>query len=426
MDYKNSRSYLDIYEYISNIEIIDTHEHLPSHEKYRDANSDVLSEYLMHYFSCDLISAGLSNDGMEIATNSTEDLLERFKLIESYWNAARHTGYGRSLDKTVQLLYEIDEINLNTIGELNRRFIESRKTGGTYKKVLKDISKIKMSILDCDPDCDKDFFSSVLNVDKFVYPMSIQRFREIEKQADVKILQLEDWLDAVDKIVKTAFSKGVRVFKSALAYSRPIQYDRATKHEAEKDFNEMMDSIYTVWGDEPIQVGRNFQNFMMHFMLRIAAKEGITFQFHTGLQEGNGNMLAHSNPILLSKLIFDYSNVNFDLFHISFPFQDIAGNMAKNFRNVFLDMCWAHIISPSVCVRTLVEWLDSVPYNKISAFGGDYCFLDAVAGHQFLARENVSKALAVKVEDGCFSVTKAKEIGRALFFDNPNRIFNLL
>ena len=72
-----------------------------------------------------------------------------------------------------------------------------------------------------------------------------------------------------------------------------------------------------------------------------------------------------------------------------------------------------------------MEWLDAVPYNKISAFGGDYCFVDAVYGHQYLARVDVSKALAIKVQDGVFGVDKAKEIAHALFYDNPLRIFKL-
>jgi hypothetical protein len=42
----------------------------------------------------------------------------------------------------------------------------------------------------------------------------------------------------------------------------------------------------------------------------------------------------------------------------------------------------------------LVEWLDTVPANKISAFGGDYIFVDGVYGHQYLARQNVARALA--------------------------------
>jgi hypothetical protein len=78
--------------------------------------------------------------------------------------------------------------------------------------------------------------------------------------------------------------------------------------------------------------------------------------------------------------------------------------LAKTVPNVYLDMWWAHIISPNACVEALCEWLDCVPLNKITAFGGDYMLIDAVYGHQYLARENVAKALARKVRDGVFSI----------------------
>lgn len=48
--------YERLYNAISDMPVIDTHEHLPSWERSRNQNSDVLTEYLTHYFSCDLIS----------------------------------------------------------------------------------------------------------------------------------------------------------------------------------------------------------------------------------------------------------------------------------------------------------------------------------------------------------------------------------
>jgi len=88
-------------------------------------------------------------------------------------------------------------------------------------------------------------------------------------------------------------------------------------------------------------------------------------------------------------------------------------------------MCWAHIVAPSASVNSLIEWIDTVPLNKISAFGGDYLFIDGVYGHQYLARVNVAKALSVKVLEGLFDIDKAKEIARMLFHDNPLKIFKL-
>lgn len=63
--------------------------------------------------------------------------------------------------------------------------------------------------------------------------------------------------------------------------------------------------------------------------------------------------------------------------------------------------------------------------NKVSAFGGDYLMVDTVYGHQYMARENVSRVLAEKVNHGIFNVDQACMIAKMMFFDNPVEIFNL-
>ena len=84
------------------------------------------------------------------------------------------------------------------------------------------------------------------------------------------------------------------------------------------------------------------------------------------------------------------------------------------------------MISPSASVAALHDFLDAIPYNnKISAFGGDYMFVDGVYGHLEIARRNVARVLAEKVESGVFDEVKALEIALALFYGNPKRIFKL-
>ena len=117
--------------------------------------------------------------------------------------------------------------------------------------------------------------------------------------------------------------------------------------------------------------------------------------------------------------------MDFDIFHIGYPYQNILTVMAKNFQNVYIDMCWAHIVSPNASVQALIEWIDTVPLNKISAFGGDYLFVDGVYGHQYLARMDVARALSAKIEEGLFDIGKAEEIARLFLYENPKKLFRL-
>jgi predicted TIM-barrel fold metal-dependent hydrolase len=141
--------------------------------------------------------------------------------------------------------------------------------------------------------------------------------------------------------------------------------------------------------------------------------------------EGNGGDITRSDPSLMINLFLEYPDINFDIFHIGYPYQAVLSALGKMYPNVFIDMCWAHIISPSASINALDDFLDAIPYNKISAFGGDYCFVDGIYGHLMISRQNVSRTLEAKIKRGVFNVDKALEIAKALYYDNPKRILQL-
>ncbi|HZJ57550.1 MAG TPA: amidohydrolase family protein [Clostridia bacterium] len=415
----------EIFEYVKELDIIDSHEHLPHREDAREKDTDVIIEYLAHYFNRDLISAGLSSEDFRRVMDPGMPIMEKWDIVEPFWNYSRYTGYGRALDISVKAIYDIDGISGETIGDLNDAFKGSLKPGH-FKKVLKDMSKIEVSLLDANLECDPYFFKSVYRLDDFIYPKSHRDVAEIERKSGLRINSFDSWLEACETVLNKALKSGAAALKSGLAYDRSLRYERVTRYDAELGFNEIFKTLNSPdWGDNPFNVGKPFQDYMMHFILGLANKGNLTFQFHTGLQEGNGNLIYNSDPSLLSNLFLEYPDVDFDIFHIGYPYQHVLSALAKNFPNVYIDMCWAHIISPAACVNALIEWIDSVPYNKITAFGGDYLIVDAVYGHQYLARENVSKSLAHKVGEGIFPIDEAKHIAKALFYDNPKRIFKL-
>ena len=98
--------------------MIDTHEHLPHHDRFDPADSDILFDYLLHYMSSDLRSAGLSVEELEQARSKHLPLDERWEIVAPYWEFCRCTGYGRALDLAVQCIYGVDGIRKETIVEL--------------------------------------------------------------------------------------------------------------------------------------------------------------------------------------------------------------------------------------------------------------------------------------------------------------------
>ncbi len=421
--------YSSLFEQVERIPVIDTHEHLPHCDEARAKDTDVLREYLIHYMSSDLVSAGLTHDLLSKIVDSSIPISQRWEWVEPYWEACRYTGYGRALDISVRGIYGIDGVRGSTIEELNRAFLGSLREGH-FRHVLKDLCGIRISLLDGFAgrfDCDRSLFRRVWRPCHYVLPRTGATIESVERAYGVSIRSLDDWTDAFDRELADALDHGAVALKTGLAYERSLRFEDVDYNTAKAAFTSCIDEWERTGrrGDAQVAFPVELQDSMMHFILGRAAERNLTFQFHTGLQEGNGNIISNSDPALLTNLFIKYPNVDFDVFHIGYPFQHVVSALCKNFPNVFIDMCWAHMISPAAARDALSDYLDAVPYNKISAFGGDYCFVDGVYGHLRLARENVSKVLSEKVGEGIFCEDKAAEIARALFHENPLRIFKL-
>ncbi len=422
-------TYTDLHEHINALTIIDTHEHLPL-EAERAQDTDVLAEWLTHYFSCDLISAGMSDSEMATVRDSKQDLQRRWEIVAPYWHAAESTGYGRALAIAARDIYGIAEISGTTICTLNEAFIAARARGGHFRHVLQEKSRIAISVRDQMPlpyHEPADPYVFTMRTDGFIYPAHYSHMRNVGAEVGVEVHSLQDWMETVRRTMEKYINGTTRVvcLKSGLAYVRSLRYDKVTYADAERAFTEYFEDCNLPDWRPPIKAAKTFADWMMHHTCRVADDHKMVYQIHTGLQEGNGNVIYDSNPTLLTNLFLEYRNVKFDVFHMGYPYIMELGNLAKNFRNVWIDMCWGHVISPEAARRALVEWLDAVPANKISAFGGDYCFVDGVYGHQYLARENVAAALAQKVGDGSMSLARAKEIAQWLFVDNPRRLLGV-
>jgi hypothetical protein len=421
-----------LFDAISKIPVIDTHEHLLWDEQDRiNSKNDVLGDYLSQYLKSDVISAGLKQDDYETVIDPNQKIIKRWKIVEPFWEYSRHTGYGRALDIAVKHIYGIDGVHGHTIEALNQAFL-ANKIPGHYKRVLKDLCNIEICLDDAwflPAEAEHPFFKFIWQPQDYINPDGIEGkevFSRIEQQHNIKVKSLDNWLEALEADLDHILDRHkVRILKSAIAYSRTLRFEKVEYALAKTLFSEALNKWDRELRENPLVFPPELQDFMMRSVLSLANKRNLTFQFHTGILEGNGNILSNSDPSLLNNLFLEYPNVDFDLFHIGYPYHGIACALAKMFPNVFIDMCWAHIISPSASIAALDNFLDAVPYNKISAFGGDYFFVDGVYGHLCLSRQNVSRALAGKVKSGIFDEAKALEIARALYYDNPKRIFKL-
>jgi hypothetical protein len=126
-------------------------------------------------------------------------------------------------------------------------------------------------------------------------------------------------------------------------------------------------------------------------------------------------------------VFFRHPKTRFDLYHLSFPSVHDAVIIGKTFGNVWINLCWTHIMSPTLTKEGMRELLDFVPVNRVFAFGGDYGAraVDKVIGHLRLAQDNIAHVLAERVDEGLMTEDQALEIARKWFWDNPKSAYRL-
>jgi uncharacterized protein len=411
---------------IDQIRLVDTHEHLHSEAARLKEPADCLA-VMLHYVESDLASAGLPLAPGDMWRVSLQDAKlpfdERWAQFKKYWPLVRLTGYGRALERSAADLYgvRLDKLTPQTGRELNRRIAAAVKPG-FYKWVLKDKARIDLSIENVGTtQVDRDFFAAVLCFDSFVTPDSQKQLESLAQQTGVRIATLEDLVRAL----QTAFEKGKREgmvgIKSALAYQRKIWYPLPAVEDARAAFAKLVQNQPA--GREELLL---LQNYMMNQVCKLAGRYQLPVQIHTGLQTGFGNrVITDTNPTHLVSLVKAHPETKFVLFHGGYPYGPELGTMAKNFANVFIDMCWLHIISPQAARAYLAEWIDAVPANKIMAFGGDYTYVEGAYAHAEMARENVAAVLAEKVLSGYMTEADAIGLARRILRNNAIAIYRL-
>ncbi len=424
--------------------LVDTHEHFVFEDDRNAKPIDFLSGWLGHYASSDLVSAGMSVADLEYVRDISKPFGERWAKFAAFWPHVRTTGYGRALLIAARDLHGIEDVDEGTYQALSEKVTAANRPGW-YREVIRERAGIEVAILDVRRNRPESTFQDVLagevddelfvrsvRFEHFIMARSRRDLLDLERATDRSIHCVDDLVRALEVAFERVRARGQMVaVKNALAYVRPLTWEKATHHDAEAAFrkvtshvDELRELRYPAIGASWAET-KPLQDYVMHQTIRLAIEHGLPMQIHTGLQEGNANVLTNSRPTDLINLFLEYPEARFDLFHAGYPYSGEVAALAKNFQNVYADLCWVHVISPTVGRRVLREWIETVPANKIFAFGGDYLFVEGAYAHSRLARAGVAAVLAEAVEDGYLSLGEALALARRLLHDNAAEFFRL-
>ena len=415
-----------ISDFISKMKVVDTHEHLASPATYNKNGKNDFMLLLYHYAAEDIRSAGMSKQSFARLLTDSLTVMEKWLALKPYWEGASNTAYNRAALLTADKLFGINAIDGTTVEELSAKIKKAYQTDW-YPQVLVNRCNLEYIVMDSEDRSfgDPKMFRYVKRFGEFFFPVSPKKISAIAEQQHITINTLDDFVAALGIAFHKSMDHACVAVKVGVAYERDLYFEDMSREKAEKVFNEIMnlpDGKVLPYNGTEIKV---LQDYMMHRMLDLASATNTPVQIHTGLQTGGGNNIENANPAHLYNLFLKYPNVKFILFHGGYPYGGEIAVLAKTFRNVFLDMCWLYIISPSYSERYLNEWLETVPANKIMAFGGDYLNVENIYGHLLFAKQIVTKVLSDKVRDGYFSEDEAIKIAQMILHDNAVRILNL-
>lgn len=416
-------------EYMKDIKIIDTHEHL-SNESERLKEIVDFSKIFSDYTECDLISAGMRKPDYADFKGCGLDVETKWKIFGPYYEKIKNGSYARAARISAGKFYGIDDLRcLEDAVALTGKIQQANKPG-LYRKVLNEACNIKI-VVNFDPGGnDREFFRQVEFMTQFTDISFLNDLDRLTKDWSIRPVTLTRYIDGIYAYIDKLIENGIKGLKFHTAYFRDLLFENVTMSDAERIYNRIFSESF---GMRAHALGFNetrpLQDFLVHKIVEYAGETGLPIFFHTGIHHTGyrerGNDLSNSNPSALWSLINRYDKTKFVLLHAGIPWMKEAGIMAKYFNNVFIDMAWDHIISPELSVEALKTWIDMVPRNKIFGFGGDYSVVEKVYGHLQLAEENIARALAAKVDDGSITEKDSYAWIDDLLYNNPYEFYQL-
>jgi hypothetical protein len=409
--------------YIDSLHVVDTHEHMFDPEGLRNTYFLDFTLLLQQNSLDDLYSAGMPDSLYDYLFNKPLPAEEKWQLMEPYWERTFNTSSNRVIMRALNDIYGISELDDSTVTRLSAKMKEVYGVDW-FNYVMKDLCKFDYVLQESDGLDQKSDF--VRYTEKFTDWLTVKSKYTIDSIAAMclePVSTLGDFVNCQKHAFENAVSIGMVAVKINISYARTISIADVSYKDANKVFCALKkgDMSFKISNEE----AKPLQDYMIRQLISLAREYKLPVAFHTGLQAGSGNYIENSDPSLLTNLFLEYPDVKFVLYHGSYPFGGKLSALAKNFRNVFLDMNWTYSISPSYAAGYLDEWLETVPASKIMAFGGDQRCVENTYGELKIAKKIISDVLIAKVRNGYLNEKEAMDVARMILRDNAVNFYGL-
>jgi predicted TIM-barrel fold metal-dependent hydrolase len=395
---------------IEALDIIDCHEHLGPEANRVATPVDVFTLF-SHYTRGDLLVAGMTEPQYASLFNPEVPLERRWAMFAPFWERIRWTSYARATLLAARKFYGVEDISEQTYLALSKA-MRKANAPGIYERVLRDACHIRTALTQCG--------STALGGTPLLTPVmpmvyGLERWEDLAHppfDPNAPIRTLDDYLDAVRRYVLRVKAEGAVGLKMM---SNP--YDAPNREEAVSAFRRLCEGT-----DSGLPAPNPLRDYVVDQTIAFAAQQDLVIAVHTGYW-GDFRTL---DPLHMIPILQRHPSARFDIYHLGYPWVREALMLGKGFPNVWLNLCWTHIISQRFAMDGLDEAIDLIPSNKLLAFGGDYGLaVEKVYGHLVMARQDVARVLAARIEGGQLTETQALDLAGKWFYDNPRELYRL-
>ncbi|MBT5925434.1 MAG: amidohydrolase family protein [Verrucomicrobia bacterium] len=221
----------------------------------------------------------------------------------------------------------------------------------------------------------------------------------------------DDYLIAIRGLAEQMDSRGQVAFKNALAYDRSIDFQAPNKALAKQ-----------AWGKRnPSEEERlAFGDYVVDFICRLGAEMDIPIQMHLG-----SAVIRGSHPMHVAALIERHPRTRFLLMHLAYPWsRDLLG-MAFVYRNIWIDLTWSWLLSPSHFKLALHEAIEILPDEGRMMLGGDNWHIEETVGTLQNFKSLMIEVLSEKVSSGYLQEDQSLKLGQKILSQNAEAFFRL-
>ncbi len=411
-------------EHIQRTWLVDTHEHLQPESAWVDGGPDVLVDLFGNYVAADLISAGASQEAVDLLLdNGNTDVERRWQGVSEAWSHCRFTGYGEAVRHAAREVYGMEDITVAGIeaaADVNRRL----RRPGERLRILRERGRLDhVQIDDMQWLCAADESGPEF----FLYDFSLRDFaignpdlQALAQETGIKVRDVAS-LDAGLAALYAKYGPLAIAVKTQHAYDRTLRWRKRAPEEVAPVL------ARHVRGDaldvaERLCLG----DWCLDRGAALAREHNLPLKIHTGYYAGNNRMpVDFIKPGHLCALLAEHLDTRFVLMHSAWPYDAELAALAKHYANVWVDMCWAWSIDPHGNVDFLRRMIHSVPLNKIFAYGGDTAWPNMVVAYAQQARQGLTRALQAEVDAGAMNEGQAMALATQLMQGNQYACFDV-